>query len=452
MNNKLFKCSKYNHKVKFDDSNNSFLFNCLKGGFIKLPKEVALILDGICDDKPLYLNNNQKENEVINALLKGGFIVPVDFDELQVIEDNFNSVSNSQILSVTIATTMDCNLECYYCYQKRNGIQLTREVCDSVVSQINQKLSQGKYKKLKVDWYGGEPLLAFEQIKYLSEKFIQLTDKLKIEYNASMVSNGTRLTPNIVDELSELKVSNIQITLDGPQQIHNNNRPFKGGNPSFNSVLNGIKNSSKKIDIAIRINVNRETVSMAYELLEQLSNQVVFTRERRIIPYISMIGPISSVCTNLESDTISFEEFYRHVLSFQKEVLKRFPNLEVEDVVEIPKVKYRACGAQNPNSICIDPNGQVFKCGVDVHDKSLGGSHIWEDYHNHSNFTKWVDLNPLKINECMNCKFLPLCMGGCVKHNFKKGGFYEKESCIHWNASLDLILKQIIELKNEKIV
>ncbi|MEF2964784.1 radical SAM protein [Paenibacillus sp. M1] len=445
-------CSKYNYRVITDDPDQIYLFNCLKGSFIKLPRSVGILLDSISKDNPLLIDDHSAaSSSVVGALLEGGFIVRQDSDELSIIEEKYNSAVASQTFSVTIATTLNCNLSCYYCYQEHSAIQLNREICDRILFHIEQRLTQGNYKKLIVDWYGGEPLLALESIEYLSKKLIGLTSNLHIDYKASMVTNGTRLTPAVVDSLDKLQVSSIQITLDGPPSIHNNNRPYRGGKPSFDSVLNGIQAAAKKIDTFIRINVNQETLPAAYELLDRLADLHLSSNGRKVVPYISMIGPLSSACGSLNDETIPVGEFYANALNFQKEVLRRFPNLEVEDVVEIPKSIRRACGAQNPNSLCIHPSGQVFKCGLDIHDSSLGASYIWDDYDHHSNFGRWHNLSPLKINECIDCRFLPLCMGGCAKHNFIEGHFYERESCLHWNTYLDSILKTIIELKKESV-
>lgn len=443
-------CSKYNHKILLDNSSEACLFNCLKGSLIKLPKSIDSLLNSISDNNPLLGDNALAENLIFSTLLEGGFIIPSDYDELKCIEKKFNSISSSKVLAVTIATTLDCNLACYYCYQKHNKTKLDKKICDKIILEIERRLLHGHYKKLAVDWYGGEPLLVFESIKYLSKRFMDLTSKLNIEYTATMVTNGTQLTPHVVDTLAKLKVKRLQVTLDGPPLIHNKNRPFIGGKQSFEAVMNGIKIASKEFDISIRINVNQETINGAYELLDILINHNVFSNKRKILPYISMIGPLTGECSNLTNKTIPVREFYNYVLEFQKEVLKKISNLEVEDVMEIPKPLNRGCGGQNPNSMCISPSGQVFKCGLDIHDKSLGASYIWEDYYNHSNYMKWLDLNPFKNDECINCKFLPLCMGGCGKYNFQQGNFYERESCSHWNNYLDAILKQIVELKKEK--
>ena len=82
---------------------------------------------------------------------------------------------------------------------------------------------------LSIDWYGGEPLLEMDLIKNMSKQFIAICQEKEVQYNSSMVTNGYHLTPQIAKELKELKVENIQITIDGPEDIHNARRILANG-------------------------------------------------------------------------------------------------------------------------------------------------------------------------------------------------------------------------------
>jgi len=51
-------------------------------------------------------------------LINTQFIVPDDYDELKAYNDLIETNKSSDWLSLTIAVTMDCNFNCYYCYEK----------------------------------------------------------------------------------------------------------------------------------------------------------------------------------------------------------------------------------------------------------------------------------------------------------------------------------------------
>jgi len=89
---------------------------------------------------------------------------------------------------------------------------------------MNKRVQEGildfvkKYdtvKFLNVTWYGGEPMLATDVIKFLSFELQKLVE----HYNASMITNGFYLD-KIVDTISDWRISRLQITLDGTKETH----------------------------------------------------------------------------------------------------------------------------------------------------------------------------------------------------------------------------------------
>ena len=68
---------------------------------------------------------------------------------------------------LTILTTTDCNARCHYCYEK--GIQkehLSLRTQQRIIDIIKEQFSRGK--RIHISWFGGEPLLALDKIKYFS--------------------------------------------------------------------------------------------------------------------------------------------------------------------------------------------------------------------------------------------------------------------------------------------
>jgi uncharacterized protein len=416
-----------------------------------LPKGIGLFLDELMKRGRVSIREIPEEaQDVFNMLIEGGFFIPEGFEEIQTVIKRYIEGPKCKALCLTIAPTLDCNLRCYYCYQKRDKLRMTKKVCDKIIDQIIRKLQSKDFQRLAIDWYGGEPLLALDVIEYISGRLIKLTQDIDVSYSATMVTNGTLLNENTVRTISKLHINNIQITMDGPPIIHDANRPFVGGKPTFKAVIKGIKAASKRFDLFVRINVNKNTVSKAFELLDILEENDCFSGGKKILPYISRIGPLSSTCKNTLQNAIPLIDFYRQVLQFQREVLRRLPKLKLEEVLEFPKVLYSACGAQSESSLCIHPSGRVYKCGLEIHEASRGGAFIWEDYWNHDNYRRWIEINPLAINDCHNCLFLPLCMGGCAKYNFEKNHFFKDESCTYWKGHLSLIIKQLAEVHEER--
>lgn len=79
------KFSRYNQKVEL--SGKLFLYNALTGGYASVDEEYRDNFDK-CDFKKLDSMKELAElpNAIINQLMEGGFIIPKNFDEFNVIK------------------------------------------------------------------------------------------------------------------------------------------------------------------------------------------------------------------------------------------------------------------------------------------------------------------------------------------------------------------------------
>jgi len=448
MNECEYVVSRYNYELEYSDSSDGYIFNCLSGALIKVPKIYAeLLSSNKGSDKVLSLSTGLESHRIFRELRDQGFIKKKGVNELLEVKKRYENPEVSQIFSLTIAPTFNCNLNCSYCYQGNASGQISKEILDKILNVIEQELRSEKYLTLQIQWYGGEPLLALKQIIYLTEKILEITDKYKVKYKANLITNGTLIDEAIVDTLHLVKITHAQITLDGPFEIHNQSRFYQDNSGSFKDVLNAILILSKHIDLSIRINVDKNSIKHTFSLLETLSQKLNFNQCKKVLPYIAMIGPYTETCKDTIKTAVNKNIFYSQVLDFQEKVLQLIPNLTVQEVFEFPKPRSRSCGALNPGSICIAPNGQVFKCGLEMHDPDLGGDNIGGIYKEHINYRKWIEYDPMKNETCLQCIFLPICMGGCVKFNFEQDHYFSNDACSHWGNHLEDILKRIIKVK-----
>jgi len=116
-----------------------------------------------------------------------------------------------------------------------------------------------------IGFYGGEPLINYKVIKdVVIYSKIKLSDK-KIVY--SLTTNGCLLTPEIADFFTQEDM-NVVFSLDGPQEIHDENRVFINNEGSFCATIRGIKNlteASKRIGRVPNIGINIVTSPPNFE-------------------------------------------------------------------------------------------------------------------------------------------------------------------------------------------
>ena len=92
----------------------------------------------------------------------------------------------------SILLNLDCNFKCFYCFESHTGEYLDDTISQKIISMID-KVSKSA-KKISVDWYGGEPLLSIDRLRFLNSKFMEICNANDIQYCTSITTNGYLLT------------------------------------------------------------------------------------------------------------------------------------------------------------------------------------------------------------------------------------------------------------------
>ena len=57
----------------------------------------------------------------------------------------------------------------------------------------------------------------------------------------NIITNGLLLTPEVVDRLLPFGLNGVKITLDGDRDTHNRMRPLRGGQGTFDRIIENIR-------------------------------------------------------------------------------------------------------------------------------------------------------------------------------------------------------------------
>lgn len=139
---------------------------------------------------------------------------------------------------IRLELTHKCNLNCIMCPAfLRTPRAGENELELDEIKKIIDELS-GYAPKPYVSVSGGEPFLRrdiFEILKYLEARGL----KYKV------LTNATTLFPGVADRLKELSPDIFQVSLDGPQQIHDRIRQLPGAFLMTTQALRDIKKNTK---------------------------------------------------------------------------------------------------------------------------------------------------------------------------------------------------------------
>lgn len=113
-----------------------------------------------------------------------------------------------------------CNLRCRHCYIDSHTKEMTLTDIRRVLAQYDALLDQLRHQRKEpviahLHITGGEPL-AHRRIGSV----LSLLAKKKTKYRMAIMSNGTLLTPELLEQLKELDLKAFQLSLDGTPQTH----------------------------------------------------------------------------------------------------------------------------------------------------------------------------------------------------------------------------------------
>lgn len=154
-----------------------------------------------------------------------------------------------RLRTLVLMLTYSCNLACRYCYEDREegcaaptnggaaGKEMSPESLRSAVSYLLDHAGTGD--KVSVTFFGGEPLLRFPLIRTAVGEARKMAAERGKAISFSITTNGTLLTREIAGFLKENGVS-VCISIDGPREVHDRNRPYASGRGSYADVERGI--------------------------------------------------------------------------------------------------------------------------------------------------------------------------------------------------------------------
>ncbi|MGD9874002.1 MAG: radical SAM protein [Kiritimatiellia bacterium] len=168
------------------------------------------------------------------------------------------------IPTFAVLPATSCQLKCIYCYSAScapgRGIFVDRKVFDRYIEECLAKFFPVASKANLLLHGGGEPTLDRELFKYLVTEFENRCGNVWMEPGFFMTSNGM-FTDELCDFIIEHKIR-CQISLDGPEDIHDAQRPARSGEPGYRRVEKNIKRlAAGGIEVSIRSTVTSASVS-----------------------------------------------------------------------------------------------------------------------------------------------------------------------------------------------
>ena len=333
-------------------------------------------------------------------LYKGGLLFSAD-DCRAYAETSVDAPVKALCLHVSHA----CNLQCEYCFAES-----LLDSCDCKIMSPETAIkaldflvaNSGEREELEADFFGGEPLMAWETVTAAVEYARKNEAAWKKRFRFTITTNGILLDDEKIAYINE-NMTNCVLSLDGRKEVNDRIRPTKNGGGSFDLVVERFKRlvaGRTKRDFsdwyirgtftAYNLDFAEDVIALAELGFRNISIEPV-TAEPDL--------PFAIKHEHLPQIYAQYERIYRLMKSGDLDV--NFFHFNV-DLTGGPCVirRLRGCGCGN-EYLAVTPNGDVYPC------------------HRFAGFSKW---NMGNINSD------GLDLG--IKEYFTKTHIYSKPDCV----------------------
>lgn len=319
--------------------------------------------------------------------------------------------------------TLACCFSCAYCGScggRARENELTTEECISISEQLKELGCR------RVSMIGGEVFMRpdwREIVRSLTSRGI----------STCIITNGFRMTDEIVSSLKALNIESVAVSVDGPEEIHDAFRQKGSYKRAFEAITTL---SGAGIPVSVISALRADNAPHIREFYETLKNYPIFAWQ------LQACSPMGNADKNRVDVVFDAAE----VIRFVNETAPDAPfAVGVADNIgyftpEEGNIRgqrgafFGGCGA-GLTTIGIDSVGNVRGCESMYDDAFIEGNlrkrsleDIWTDPEAFGYNRKFAP--DMLTGACSNCPFGDVCAGGCRSYNyFTTGKLYENALC-----------------------
>jgi uncharacterized protein len=434
--------SRHNILSRIHRSDEYFLVNVLSGNAdILNSSEAQRVLSRSVLDDPEYIS-------------KGYVVDPVqEGKEFRKKYLDFLDSRDTDEIQLFYVPSFACNFNCTYCYQegylnqgKGNGL----DVADAFFRYVQVNFAS---RKKYVTLFGGEPLLTDLQSREMLDFFTRRCRELDLEL--AVVTNGYNLE-EFIPLFSLVSMREIQVTLDGPEAVHNMRRPLRGGKGTFSNIVKGIDAAlAAGLPVNLRVVLDRDNMA-ALPLLADFAISKGWTASPLFKTQLGRNYELH-FCQSRQSSLYSRIDLYRDLyeLILKDPGLLQFhrPAYSLSKFLfengELPAPLFDSCPGSK-TEWAFDYSGRIFSCTATVGKSGEELGTFWPSVDlNKQRIESWQQRDILSISSCADCNLRLACGGGCASVAFNREHNLHAPDCRPVKELLELGISLYSTLESE---
>lgn len=381
------KASTYNYIIP--NGEQSIFFNGISEAFFEVPSEKAELYAEIIQNPSEYLDSFKS---FIDKMMDRGFVLEDIINETESLEKKYHTVLEEDLYHIMILPTYQCNLRCWYCIQDHKNMWMSKETAQQIKDLLIKKIKDNSIKRIRLSWFGGEPLLGYNYIIDITSFAKHLTHESGKDFSCDITTNGTLLNRERITELISAGVTTYQITIDGDKATHDSIKVLRHGS-AYDKTLENINIIAELGKCVLRFNYTHENL-FPEAIIRDLKDKIKEENRHNVTFLLYKVWQESQ-------EAIAQND------------VNRLVDLSCEIGLNPILPTCNLCYADRKHFDCIFPNGKVEKCDnespLSAKGQIVDGEIMWE-----GNTEAHIPSFKNSKFPCHKCKYVPICWGPCV--------------------------------------
>ncbi|CAM4467463.1 radical SAM/SPASM domain-containing protein [Paenibacillus tarimensis] len=436
------------YRLEYPLGQETLVINTLNGAIDVFPNELVQLLHKLPELNMADMTREQ--TEAISYLKSRNYVYHSKAEEEQLLEKAMVFARKTQVMQYVICPTYTCNFRCPYCFESHDIHDkislLTDEQLDAVWQAVEYFHQDSGLQQGMFNLFGGEPLLPFTRpiVEKICEKAVELDFKIGCNTNGFHLHAFLDLLTRYRDRLK------LTITVDGPEEIHDQRRILSSGKGTFQRIEKNIESALDcGISVLVRINIDKTNIETVPTLVEHYMDNGMLGRPGFKVHF----APVTDHTCQSTGDTIMQGiEILRHLrrniptideLEKKEQVLvgsdmyryiyavsKLDPELQQKAIPFLPNIVF--CESVQGRKITFGPDNHIYACADLIGRPEFKIGDYYPDFQlKEWKWEKWKAFNSLTIPQCRGCSSAPICGGGCAAEALVTYGNLDQPHCTH---------------------